>query len=288
MRSSTFVAAAVAAMTLTRTSASFVSIPWPTPSKTPLAVTMGYGTVNSTGTRFNWYIAVLDDLSRFSVELPARGCAELQTTTATAIASGCVVGLNSGFFQFSPKPTYCLGELIIASHTVEWAGDGSPLVAVTHNATLIGPLTKAEVASEGVVFGVSGFGVIVSDGKPSASGIAAARAAVRAVHPGAEEIAPRTVFAVDAAGRLLLVSIDGVERLLLGVTLTEASEIFSGGSTGFPFLATHAVNMDGGGSTTFVAAPAAGAKPQVYNRPTDTDTGPVTERAVTSIACIKA
>jgi hypothetical protein len=43
---------------------------------------------------------------------------------------------------------------------------------------------------------------------------------------------PPAALAVDTAGRLVLVAIDGVERLLLGVTLAEAAEIFSGGATG--------------------------------------------------------
>ena len=58
------------------------------------------------------------------------------------------------------------------------------------------------------------------------------------------------------------------------------------GAPGFPFTAAHAVNMDGGGSTTMAAAPAPGAASQLFNRPTDTDTGPIAERAVTSVACI--
>jgi hypothetical protein len=41
----------------------------------------------------------------------------------------------------------------------------------------------------------------------------------------------------------------------LGVTLTELSDIFTGGAAGFPYVATHAVNMDGGGSTTMSASP---------------------------------
>jgi hypothetical protein len=66
--------------------------PWPVPSAQPLNVTLGYGTVQSTGTRFTWYSAVLDDLSRFSYELPAtQGCGTLQRTTLTANEHACVV-----------------------------------------------------------------------------------------------------------------------------------------------------------------------------------------------------
>ena len=170
---------------------------------------------------------------------------------------------------------------------VEWAGDGSPLFAVTSSATLLGPLTPADVKAQGVRFGASGFGMLVEGGVPSPTGIGRAHAAIRAARPDAEEIAPRTVFATDTEGRIVLVAIDGVERLLLGITLTEAAAIFSGGASGFPFNISHAINMDGGGSTTFSSSPAWPAPAQVFNRPTDTDVGPISERAVTAIACIK-
>lgn len=268
-------------------SASYVEIPWPIPSKSPLNITLGYGTVTSTGTRFNWYSATLDDIARFSVQLPAAGCATLQSTTTTARANNCAVGSNAGFFQFSPKPTYCLGEVVVDSKIIEWANDGSPLVAVTRNSTIIGPLVKDDIARLGVVSATSGFGVIVENGAPSPAGVARAHAAIRALRPTAEEVAPRTIFAVDTAGRVVIVAIDGVEKLNLGITLTEAAAIFSGGATGFPGDFAHAVNMDGGGSTTFVSSPLWPFPAQIYNRPTDTDVGPISERAVTNIFCIK-
>jgi exopolysaccharide biosynthesis protein len=248
---------------------------------------MGYATVISTGTRFNFYSATLDDVSRFSVQLPAAGCTVLQTTTITARANACAVAANAGFFQFSPNPTYCLGEVVVNGKIIEWANDGSPLVAFTHNATIIGPLVKDDIARLGVIYTTSGFGVIVENGQPNVPGIERASAAIRALRPTAEEVTPRTIFAVDSAGRVIIVAIDGVEGLKLGVTLTEAAAIFSGGATGFPGDFTHAVNMDGGGSTTFSSSPLWPFPAQIYNRPTDTDVGPISERAVTNIFCIK-
>ncbi len=268
-------------------SAAIVEIPWPRPSTSPLNVTMGYATVVSTGTRFNWYSATLDDVSRFSVQLPSTGCAALQTTTTTARANDCAVGANAGFFQFSPKPTYCLGEVVIDGKIIEWANDGSPLVAFSRNSTIIGPLVKDDIARLGVVYATSAFGVIVENGVLSPAGVERARAAIRALRPSAEEVAPRTIFAVDRAGRVVVVAIDGVEKLNLGITLTEAAAIFSGGATGFPGDFTYAVNMDGGGSTTFSSSPLWPFPAQVFNRPTDTDFGPISERAVTNIFCIK-
>jgi hypothetical protein len=56
-------------------------------------------------------------------------------------------------------------------------------------------------------------------------GIAQAGASIRTLRPTAEEIAPRTVAALDAQGRMLLAAIDGVEALGLGLTLTELAEV---------------------------------------------------------------
>lgn len=250
---------------------------------------MGYGTVTATGKRFNWYAATLDDLSRFSLQVPLEGCSVRATTTDTANVHKCVVASNSGFFQFTAKPTYCLGELVVNSTIIEWANDGSPMISVTKNSTVVGTLTKDEVTSMGIVHGVSGFGIIQLDGKPHAPGIEEARSRIKALRPTAEEIAPRTIAALDASGRLIIVAIDGVEALQLGITMTEAADIFSGGATGFPFKTLHAINLDGGGSTTLSASPTLTnlLPAQLYNRPTDTDTGPISERSVTCIFCIK-
>jgi exopolysaccharide biosynthesis protein len=265
--------------------------PWPTPSNTSLHVTMGYGTVQSTGTRFNWYSATLDDLSRFTFELPAEGCSILQRTTETANLHKCVVALNSGYFQFKPKPTFCLGNLIV-NRTIEHWDDAAapPIVGVTgKGTTVVGVLTRQEAIQLDVTYASSGFGVIVERGVASAAGVTQARGAIKAVRSGAEEVAPRTVFAVDAQNRMLMVAIDGVEQLKLGVTVDELAQIFSGGADGFPFNVQTAINLDGGGSTTFSSSPSLTAQhpAQIFNRPTDTDAGPISERAVTSIACVR-
>jgi exopolysaccharide biosynthesis protein len=88
---------------------------------------------------------------------------------------------------------------------------------------------------------------------------------------------------------MLMVAIDGVEQLKLGVTVDELAEIFSGGADGFPFNVQTAINLDGGGSTTFSSSPSLTTQhpAQIFNRPTDTDAGPISERAVTSIACVR-
>ena len=46
---------------------------------------MGYGTVASTGTRFSWFSATVDDLSRFSVRLPADGGCTVRAGTSAIL-----------------------------------------------------------------------------------------------------------------------------------------------------------------------------------------------------------
>lgn len=232
---------------------------------------------------------MLDDLSKWTIALPAKGCGELDTTTHTAVLHKCTLATNSGYFQFQAKPTFCLGEIVIGGAIVQWDNDGAPLVAVSSTArkSYVGPLNKTDIADLDISYAVSGFGVIVLDGKVHPEGINRARSAITSLRPTAEEIAPRTVAALDAQGRMLLAAIDGVEALGLGLTLSELAEVFADGAPGFPFQALHAVNMDGGGSTTLSASPDWPTQPaQVFNRPTDTDVGPVVERPVTAIACV--
>lgn len=102
---------------------------------------------------------------------------------------------------------------------------------------------------------------IVKDGRPH---ITARPEGFRPdVYAGA---APRTAVGITAEGRLLLVAVEGVEnQRRLGMTLQELA------STMIKLGARDAMNLDGGGSTTFVAdrrllnSPADGAARRVSN-----------------------
>jgi len=268
---------------------SFLKIPFPSPSATSLNLTMGYGRVNSTGTVFVWYTAALDDLSRLTLALPAMGCHQRATTTSTGNLNNCTLATNAGYFQFLPNPTFCTGNLVIQGAVPQWQADDLPMIGTTKDSTLLGSFPKDQLGQMGVLFAVSGSGVIVLGGKKNVAGIKQAVLVTKSLRPGGEEIAPRTLVAVDSRGAWNVVTIDGVEALGLGVTMDEAAEILTGGGGGFPFKMDHAINLDGGGSTTLSASPALSPyfPLQVFNRPTDTDHGPISERDVTSILCIK-
>jgi hypothetical protein len=85
-----------------------------------------------------------------------------------------------------------------------------------------------------------------------------------------ESRAPRTALAITSNGRLLALVADGRSEITGGFSLNElASELVSLG-------ANSAMNLDGGGSSTFVV------NGVVKNRPSDGS-----ERAVSSIVCLK-
>jgi exopolysaccharide biosynthesis protein len=67
----------------------------------------------------------------------------------------------------------------------------------------------------------------------------------------------RTIAGVDRSGRLILVTADGVPGVSEGLTLTEEAELMR--SLG----AVDAMNLDGGGSTSFVV------NGQTINHPSD-------------------
>jgi hypothetical protein len=68
---------------------------------------------------------------------------------------------------------------------------------------------------------------------------------------------PRTAIGVNAKGQILLVVVDGRREGSRGVTLVEMAQLMRG------FNAVHALNLDGGGSSTMVV------KGKVMNVPSD-------------------
>jgi hypothetical protein len=99
---------------------------------------------------------------------------------------------------------------------------------------------------------LSGRSVLVADGKNAAS--------------DDPSIHPRTAIGIKADGKLLLFTVDGREAgRSLGLKLSEAADVL------VHFGAREAINLDGGGSTTFVMDDPATTKndPKVMNLPCD-------------------
>eukprot|EP00899_Mesostigma_viride_P008276 jgi/Mesvir1/1744/Mv21195-RA.1 len=129
---------------------------------------------------------------------------------------------------------------------------------------ILGELTRDEVLAVELVelMGVRPSGWLVRKGAPLPSSDL--------------QIAPRTAIAVDTEGRLMLLVVNGEEDILSGMTLTEL------GTTLAELGAYHAINLDGGGSTTAVY------KGKVVSHPTCDDTCVECERPVTTATCVLA
>lgn len=112
----------------------------------------------------------------------------------------------------------------------------------------------AKNRAKDVAFAFSGFGLIMTNGVPTAY--------ARRVDP---KPAPRTVFGLDASRKtLVLLVVDGRQpNYSIGAFGMDLYEILRKEGV------TDAVGMDGGGSATLTAFDAAHGKPWTLNRPSD-------------------
>lgn len=125
-------------------------------------------------------------------------------------------------------------------------GDGAAALAAIWSDVAAGhaerDATLRIASSPAAVQSVAGKEILVDDG--------------RVVAPRGGSRAPRTMIGWNAAGDVLLVTVDGRQRgVAHGLTLLEAADLMR------RLGAVEALNLDGGGSTTFVK------KGKVVNRP---------------------
>ena len=190
-------------------------------------------------------------------------------TSVTAALHGCNFATNGGFFDMGTGA--CHGTLASQGVVLQLGQEGteSPIsFGLTKNGSyVIGQLSEAQVWSYGFQQIISGNDWLVRDGQSvvghtNRSGFG-------------DLIAPRTAIGSTVDGKLLFYVVDGCETTHQGMTLSELGEAFQ------KLGAHHAVNLDGGGSTT-----ATGPNGVVIDKPTCDDTGRICERTVTSITCI--
>jgi len=136
-------------------------------------------------------------------------------------------------------------------------------VALTKDGHLLfGNIRSSDVPALQIEQMVTGFGIIVANGKPT-------------VAPGGE-IAQRTAIGVDAQGRLMIFQADGVEALDQGLTAFQLAQWMA------DMGAIYVLNLDGGGSAVSVL------KGKVISVPTCHDVPyPRCERRITTITCIR-
>ena len=197
--------------------------------------------------------------------------AHLETVPGFARRVGATLAINANFYARLPgapmmwtpgQPVDLVGPSVSEGRVVSRAkrsGLGHPALLVTRNrqARITCALQKDLAGQDDVVAGVSHpptRGCLLVDGGANRGDQASA--SLRARHP-------RTAVGLRRDGReLILVVVDGRQpKWSVGMTLLELGALMIR-------LGAHtAVNLDGGGSSSFVYRPARGA--EVSNRPSD-------------------
>jgi len=235
---------------------------------------------------FGHHAVIKDPARMFSVQEPVGGgCGVNATSTVSQTASqnGCFIATNAGYFT-PEEPGYgtCLGNIIINSKIVQTTDIQNANFGIRQDGTIVvGYLSEDEVTDQSNPFVhlVTGVGWIIRDGKSYLD--ESQKAECRKIETTGNlddffsVIAARTLLGVDENGFIHLVTVDGKTRSR-GINLTEAVKLLQS------FGVTNAINLDGGGSTTFVV------NSTVVNYGGDGDkTGILIPRHVSTIICVK-
>ena len=182
-------------------------------------------------------------------------------TSWVAKAAGCQYAVNGG--SFNMKTGACAGTVISGGTQISMSDSAFASWGLTRTQYVFGIINHSVASMNDVQECVSGFvgPLLIKDGQTYIS--------------GSTKVAPRTAVGIDAAARLLLLTVDGVESKSLGMNMTELAAAFR------QLGAIQAVNLDGGGSTSAVK------DGRVIDQPTCDDSGRICERAVSSIVCVK-
>mmetsp|Transcript_10421 Transcript_10421/g.16878 ORF Transcript_10421/g.16878 Transcript_10421/m.16878 type:complete len:278 (+) Transcript_10421:129-962(+) len=215
----------------------------------------------------NGYLAVISGASSvFEALPPINECGNgLFKTLETASKAGCKLATNGGPFGMKGKGK-CIG-LLMQNGTLlsqDFTGSNAQFGVSRNNEWVMGHVNSTEELSElGVMNIMSGFGWLVYNGTSTVS------------TPGGEA-APRTTIGVDGKGRLLMLVVDGCETCKSGKgpTLYQMADIL------ISIGAAHAINLDGGGSTTMVM------DDKVVNVPTCNDVPIKCQRPVATVTCV--
>mgnify|MGYP002632311082 CR=1 FL=1 len=217
----------------------------------------------------NGYEAVFDNGAPHFRAFPPYGgtpCDKRVKTSVTSKAHGCRWATNGSPFNMDTGACDC-GMAISDGVPYGTGGWGSTSFGVTGDGSwVVGAINASVAKTLNITNSVNGFSWLVRNGV-----VAVGNDTV---------IAPRTVIGVRADGRLLSLEVDGCEPKRgclwkLGKTEHDMAELLVKRG------ALHAINLDGGGSSSVVEAG------KVIDHPTNTDRWVLRdERAVTTIVCV--
>jgi len=215
------------------------------------------------------YLAIIrGGAGGFQIVVDGKRC-PLHKTSTFAKRSQCKYAVNAGPFT-SYLNGGCIGDVIInGTHLVDDGGDFVAFGVTTKEEWFIGHIGRSsnradELGMRDLVTGLGDW--LLRDGL--------------IIPQRGTASAPRTSIGITSEGSLVILQVDGCEHCVhqRGMTLYELAKFL----VSPPIRAEHAINLDGGGSSTSVF------DGKIINHPTCLDyIGIKCERPVASIVCIK-
>jgi len=214
------------------------------------------------------YLVNVSSSDIFTVQRPATK--SLAVVSQQAVEHGCNIAINGGPFQTNGD---CVGGVVMDGKVVmndfqeTNVGFG---ITFTREWILGGIKNASEATTLQVEHYVTGFDWLVYDGEVAVQH-------EEDLHLRHHDRAPRTAIGVTETGHLLLLVVDGCEACLRhrGLTWEELATLFQSHGV------HHAINLDGGSSTTLLQ------DFQVLNVPTCHDVPWKCERPVATIVCLQ-
>lgn len=216
-----------------------------------------------------------------SAGLPARAAAVLEDTKTFAERTKAQLAVNANYFGWLAKQAngepaeilgVCISNAVVVSPVRIYENKPDPSIAFYPDpaggvTAKVGRLTSSDL--QGAVAAVSGIG---ASGTTSLAGtllVTNAKNTGDQARVDPDKRHPRTAIGASADGRTAyVVAIDGRRSDSVGVTLPELADYM------ISIGAVNAVNLDGGGSTSFVFAPE-GESTLLTNKPSDGKFRPV-------------
>jgi len=212
-------------------------------------------------------------------------CPGVAATSTTSARNGCKLATNAGFFNMQTHG--CIGPIISDGRTINTASSLGALFGITADGKYVaGYVNESVIQASNFQQLVQGRGWLVRNGQ---SYLDTAASLEQISKSFIQLLAPRLAIGWDKDGRLLLVIVDGVESKKKGLDLKTFTSLL------INLGAVEAINLDGGGSVTFVwdghICESSGVGQEACNG-NPTEFGPVPynkpyERPVTSITCFK-
>jgi len=217
--------------------------------------------------------------------VPKDKCPGRAATSHTASAHNCYLATNAGFFDMNDGS--CIGPVVSDGEILHTTSQQGAVFGITSDGKFAAGYANQSLIDSGYFKQlVQGRGWLIHNGQ---SYLDVSAGIEKIPQSFINLIAPRLAIGWDAQGRLILVVVDGIESQKKGLDLNTFVDMLLNN-----FGCVEAINLDGGGSVTFIwdghFCEASGRGQEACDG-NPTEFGPamynVYERPVTSITCFK-